>query len=89
LSNISISTEGATKRSPLSHRQPFTILPSPTRRSKDVSESSKMVIFQVMTIRFPVDSCRYWDTSCRCSLIGIYFQVPELYQGTFAFLLQL
>jgi hypothetical protein len=88
-SNISLSGDGATKRSPLSYRQVSMILLCPTRLSKDGSESSKMAIYPVMTIRVMVDPCQYSDQSCRSSLIGIHFQAPELYQDTFAFLLQL
>jgi hypothetical protein len=89
LSNISSSRDGATKRSPLSYRQRSMILLCPARLSKDGSESSKMAIYPVMTIRVLIDPCQYSDQSCRSSLIGIHFQAPELDQGTFAFFLQL
>jgi hypothetical protein len=89
LSNISFSRDGATKGSPLNYRQPSTILLCAARLSKDGSESSKLAIYPVMTIRVLVDPSQYSDQSCRSSLIGIHFQAPELYQDTFAFLLQL
>jgi hypothetical protein len=81
--------ERSNKKSPLSYRQPSTILISPVRLSKDGSESSQMAIYPAMTIRVMVEACRYWDRSCRSSLIGIHFQAPELYQETFVFLPQL
>jgi hypothetical protein len=59
LSDISTSRGGATKRSPLSYREPFTILLYPTRGSKDRSESSKTSIFHVMTIHTLVDPWQY------------------------------
>jgi hypothetical protein len=89
LSNISLSRDGATKWSLLSYIQPSTILLCPTWLSKDGSESSKMAIYPVMTIRVLVDPSPYSDQSCRSSLIGIHFQAPELYQDTFVFFLQL
>jgi hypothetical protein len=61
----------------------------PARLSKDGSESSKMAIYSMVLIQVLVDPSQYWDRSCRNSLIGIHFQAPELYQDTFAFLLQL
>jgi hypothetical protein len=89
LSNISLSRDGARKRSPLSYREPSTILLCPVLLSKDRSESSKRAIYPAMTIRLLVDRCQYWDRPCRNSLIGIPFQAPQLYQDTFTFLLQL
>jgi hypothetical protein len=85
LSNISVSKDEATKRSPLSDRQPSTILLCPAPLSKNGSGSSKMAIYHVMTIRVLVDPCQHSDQSCSSSLIGIHFQAPELYQDTFAF----
>jgi hypothetical protein len=73
LSNISLSKDGATKKSPLSYRQPSTILICAARLSKDGSKSSKMPIYSVMTIHVLVDPSQYWDRSCRSSLIGIHF----------------
>jgi hypothetical protein len=89
LSNISLSRDEATKRSPLSYRQHATIAICPAQLSTDGSESSKMAIYSVMTIQVRVDPSQYWDRSCRISLIGIHFQAPELYQDTFVALLQL
>jgi hypothetical protein len=89
LSNMSLSRDGATNTSPLSYRQPSTILICPARLSKDESESWKMAIYSVMTIHVLVDPSQYWNRSCRSSWIGIHFQAPELYQETFLFLLQL
>jgi hypothetical protein len=89
LSNISLSRDKATKRSPLSYKQPSTILLYPGQLSKDGSESSKMAIHHLMTIRVLVDPSRYSDQSCRSFLLGIHFQTPELYQDTFPFLCQL
>jgi hypothetical protein len=89
LSNISLSRDGATKRSPLSYTEPSTILICPAQLSKDGSESSKMTIYSVMTIRVLVGPSQYSDRFCRSSLVRIHFQAPELYQDTFAFLFQL
>jgi hypothetical protein len=88
-SNMSLSRDGATKRLPLSYAQPSTILLCPVWLSKDRSYSSKMAIYPVMTIQVLVDPSQYWDRSCRNYLIGMHFRAPELYQDTFAFLLQL
>jgi hypothetical protein len=73
LSNISLSRDEATKTSPLSYRQDFTILICPARLSRDGSESSKMAIYSVMAILVLVVPSQYWDRSCRSSLIGIHF----------------
>jgi hypothetical protein len=89
LSNISLSRDGTTKRSPLSYRQLSTIVICPARPSKDGSEGSKMAIYSVMTILVLVDPSQYWEQSCSSSLIGIHFQAPEVSQDTFAFFLQL
>jgi hypothetical protein len=77
---MSLSWDGATKRSPLSYRQRSMILLCLARLSTDGSESAKMAIYPVMTIRVLVDRCQYWDQSCRSPLIGIHLQAPELYQ---------
>jgi hypothetical protein len=77
LSNISLSRDEATKRSPLSYREPSTIVICPARLSKDGSERSKMAIYSVMKIHILVDPPQYWDRSCRSSLIGSHFQAPE------------
>jgi hypothetical protein len=89
MSNIALSRDGATKISPLSYRQHSMILICPARLSNDGSESSKMTIYPVMTIRLLVDPSQYSDQSCRSSLLGIHFQAPELYQDTFALFPQL
>jgi hypothetical protein len=76
LSSISLSRDGATKRSPLSYRESSTILICPARLSKDGSESSKMAIYSVMTILVLADPSQYSDRFCRSSLIDIHFQAP-------------
>jgi hypothetical protein len=62
LSNISFSRDGATKGSPMNYRQRSTILLCPARVSKDGSESSKLAIYPVMTIRILVDPSQYWGS---------------------------
>jgi hypothetical protein len=89
LSNISLSRDGATKRSPISYREPSTILICPAQLSKNGSERSKMAIYSVMTILVLVDPSQYSDRFCRSFLIGIHFQALGLYQNTFVLLLQL
>jgi hypothetical protein len=72
LSQISISKGGTIKRSPPSCRQPFIILLSPTRRSKDASESSTMATFHVMRILTLVDRWQDDDSSGSSSLTDVH-----------------
>jgi hypothetical protein len=47
-----------------------------------------MAIYLLMTIDILINPSQYSDQSCRNSLFGIHFQGSELYQDTFAFLLE-